>query len=120
VRRLSFILLASAILLHSFSGLLTIAGYEININYISRTLCENRHNPSLHCNGKCYLKKELKKEKEQNPASSPKEKQEITPLFQTGFDFTVRLPASPLRLLPGDIACPAGGFHPFIFHPPAV
>ncbi|GIV33887.1 MAG: hypothetical protein KatS3mg031_1422 [Chitinophagales bacterium] len=35
--------------------------YVLNQNYIATTLCENRLKPELHCNGKCYLKKQLKK-----------------------------------------------------------
>lgn len=40
-------------------GILT--WYEANIDYVSRTLCENRDRPMMHCNGKCFLKKQLEK-----------------------------------------------------------
>jgi hypothetical protein len=35
--------------------------YEMNKDYISKNLCENRGNPKMKCCGKCYLKKQLKK-----------------------------------------------------------
>lgn len=35
--------------------------YHLNKEYIARQLCENRGNPQLHCNGRCYLSKQLKK-----------------------------------------------------------
>lgn len=50
--------------------------YKINYNYISTVLCENKENPEMHCDGKCHLKKELKKaaneEKSQNNSSNGK------------------------------------------------
>ena len=45
--------------------------YNANKGYIANVLCENKSKPSLHCDGKCYLKKELQKSaKEQNNKSS--------------------------------------------------
>lgn len=38
--------------------------YHINKTYITQKLCENRSNPKLHCNGHCYLSKQLKKAEE--------------------------------------------------------
>lgn len=35
--------------------------YQLNKAYIAANLCENRARPEMHCNGKCYLKKQLKK-----------------------------------------------------------
>lgn len=41
------------------------AGYivywKINQSYITETLCENKDKPKMHCNGKCYLNKQLQK-----------------------------------------------------------
>lgn len=47
-------------------------------------LCENKAKPAMHCNGKCHLSKELKKQekKERNAPSSIKEKQETVQFFQ--------------------------------------
>jgi hypothetical protein len=48
--------------------------YEINKKYIAEVLCENKDKPMMHCNGKCYLKKQLKKANdipENEPLSSP-------------------------------------------------
>ena len=41
-----------------------IAEYAVNYDYIVENLCENRATPSLHCDGKCYLAKQLAKESE--------------------------------------------------------
>ena len=47
-----------------------IAEYIIYYDYIVTYLCENKEKPSLQCNGKCYLSKQLAKEtrqQEDNP-----------------------------------------------------
>jgi hypothetical protein len=35
--------------------------FELRKEYIVKNLCENRFTPQLHCNGKCYLAKQLQK-----------------------------------------------------------
>jgi hypothetical protein len=35
--------------------------YAVNYDYISTVLCINKSKPELHCNGKCYVSKELAK-----------------------------------------------------------
>ena len=35
--------------------------FKIRKEYIVNNLCENRFTPQLHCNGKCYLAKQLQK-----------------------------------------------------------
>ena len=32
----------------------------MNKNYIAANLCENKSKPEMKCNGKCYMKKQLK------------------------------------------------------------
>jgi hypothetical protein len=54
--------------------------YHLNKSYITQQLCVNKNNPSLHCNGHCYLAKQLKKAEEQESKQSSrfvKEKDEI-------------------------------------------
>jgi hypothetical protein len=53
--------------------------YHFNKEYISQQLCENRNNPQVHCNGHCYLSKQLKKaeQSEKQSAQFIKEKDEI-------------------------------------------
>lgn len=45
--------------------LLTYSGFFLNRAYISKNLCENRNNPAMQCNGRCYLNKSLKVSKGQ-------------------------------------------------------
>jgi hypothetical protein len=56
-----------------------VVNYELNKEYISKNLCENKAKPMMHCNGKCHLRKQLQKEdkKENSPSNNIKEKFEI-------------------------------------------
>lgn len=68
-----------------FVQLGVIGWYELNKKYIAANLCENRDKPAMHCNGKCCLKKQLKKlddEKgSQNGSSSSKQIQPDAVVF---------------------------------------
>ncbi|WP_250253705.1 hypothetical protein [Chryseobacterium sp. Marseille-Q3244] len=44
-----------------FRPLIPLVEYAVNYNYIVNTLCVNKSKPEVHCNGKCYLSKELAK-----------------------------------------------------------
>ncbi|MDR2235947.1 MAG: hypothetical protein LBE92_07475 [Chryseobacterium sp.] len=44
-----------------FRPLVPLAEYAVNYDYISKVLCINKSRPEVHCNGKCYLSKELAK-----------------------------------------------------------
>ena len=48
--------------------------YELNKKYIAEVLCENKDKPEMHCNGKCHLKKQLKKAN-----SAPEQQQQEQP-----------------------------------------
>jgi len=58
-----FILLYVSLLLKPF---IPYIGYQINKAYIMQTLCVNRDKPQLHCDGKCYLDKQLQKANDLN------------------------------------------------------
>ncbi|MCK0189814.1 hypothetical protein [Arenibacter sp. F20364] len=101
-----------------------IAEYAVNYDYIVENLCENRDTPSMHCDGKCYLAKQLAKESEgsdKNPFEGKRFNVEIQfissfdPLFVFGsamdFDTTVKNNYKGIQtLIPGlyttDIAQP--------------
>lgn len=44
-----------------FRPLIPLMEYAVNYDYISEVLCINKSKPELHCNGKCYLSKEIAK-----------------------------------------------------------
>ncbi|MDX2001892.1 MAG: hypothetical protein SFW35_05655 [Chitinophagales bacterium] len=56
--------LLAAIAASSFSSVIIQGAYQVNKSYIATVKCENRDKPTMHCNGKCYLKNQLKQEEE--------------------------------------------------------
>ncbi|MDP5231457.1 MAG: hypothetical protein NWQ38_13780 [Cellulophaga sp.] len=49
-----------------FKPLWPIVEYVVNYDYIVNVLCENKDKPKLNCDGKCYLAKQLAKERNEN------------------------------------------------------
>jgi hypothetical protein len=68
-------------ILPTFSQWGTIAYYQINKEYITRVLCENRDKPQLHCNGHCYLAKKLNAQKKKQDQQTSEMVQNI-PVIQ--------------------------------------
>jgi hypothetical protein len=54
--------------------------YAVNYDYITTVLCENKAKPTLQCNGKCHLMKELAKASanDDKPFSSDKKQSSNT------------------------------------------
>lgn len=80
-----FVILSVALMM-LFKPFWPIAEYIANYDYIVNVLCENKDRPQLHCDGKCYLAKQLAKASEQadnNPFGENKSqtKTEIIMLF---------------------------------------
>ena len=64
-----------------------IAEYVMNYDYIVNVLCENKDQPQLNCDGKCYLSKQLAKESQQskeNPFSDHPTKTELHQILYFG------------------------------------
>ena len=63
----------------TFSKWCIITAFKINQQYITKELCVNKANPVMHCNGNCYLSKQLnKEEKPSSPfATNNSEKFEV-------------------------------------------
>lgn len=53
------------------SRALMVVAFYANQNLISKTLCENRSEPAKHCNGKCFLNKQLKQEEKKEKHTLP-------------------------------------------------
>lgn len=67
LKKVFIILNIALLLLSSFNKELVVLSFTINRSYIAQNLCENKNNPNIpHCKGKCYLKKQLKKNSEEN------------------------------------------------------
>lgn len=64
MKQLIALTLLSVLFLSAIRPYFPYVDYAINKEYIAKVLCENIEKPKLACNGKCHLKKELKKAKE--------------------------------------------------------
>jgi hypothetical protein len=53
------LILMLLVAVQSFSKGLILLDYQVNQEYIAKTLCENKARPKLHCKGKCQLMKQL-------------------------------------------------------------
>lgn len=87
------VLLLIATLLPIVSPWGTIAYYHANRDYIARVLCENRDKPQLHCDGQCYLAKQLKAQQDKQDKETTERVQNspVLQLFcneQPAFTFT--------------------------------
>ncbi len=49
--------------------------FYLQQDFIAKTLCVNKDKPKMHCNGKCYLKKQLKKEEKKDKGIHKTEKE---------------------------------------------
>ncbi len=71
MKTISVAILFTCMVAVTFSNLLMIASYKLNRQYISKTLCINKDNAAMHCNGRCYLNKQLSKaEKPSSPLNT--------------------------------------------------
>lgn len=59
--------------------------YEINKKYIIENLCQNQDKPWMNCQGKCHLKKQIKKAQKEEKKQKPFIISENTLLFFTSF-----------------------------------
>jgi len=64
-----------------FRPLVPLMEYAVNYDYISEVLCVNKSNSELHCNGKCYLKKQLAKANDTDSSPLNKTKNSVQKLL---------------------------------------
>lgn len=101
-----------------------IVWYEANQDYIASELCENKEKPQLHCNGKCYLKKQLNKvDDTRNDKQLPgkKVKSELPEYVVSSANFsTIAFPAetAPQNSIYNNLYTFEASY--YIFHPPPV
>lgn len=78
MRRSVAVILFLALLLQTFYALSIVTFYYTNKGYVAAALCENKDKPQMRCQGKCFLKKELKQaENESGKSKKSYEQQEL-------------------------------------------
>jgi len=106
----------------TFSQWLLIACFDINETYIAKELCVNKNNPSAHCNGHCYLNKELnKEEKSNNPLSTSSKEKLAIQLFCVDASSIINVVSSSLTAAHSELQnFVAQEFLHNNFHPPSM
>ena len=125
VTRFLAYLLTTLLLLQSFGRELLVLHFALNQAALTQQYCLNKARPRLHCNGKCYLARQLRRA-ENGPAKAPagsQAKVKFEVLAPARFWLTPPAEASPAAArryaalaAPAHLATPLPG----IFHPPAL
>jgi len=71
-------------LAQTLNRFLILIDYQLNKEYITNTLCENRDKPMMHCNGKCRLMKKMQqaeKKEQAIPNGKPGNNSDVDPYF---------------------------------------
>ena len=76
----------------TFSNWCIIFSFNINQKFIAKELCVNKENPAMHCNGHCYLSKQLANEEKPSSPFNTKSSER----FETQL-FCVQLPLSTIN-----------------------
>lgn len=72
------------------------AVFHLNKSYVALNLCENKDKPELKCGGKCHLKKQIKKNRdEENKATKNNEKEKSELVFITQTENKTKQPTIP-------------------------
>jgi hypothetical protein len=96
--------------------------FEMNREYIATVLCINKKEPAKHCNGQCYLKKNLKKAdtKEDTPVNPVREKIDLQTFVVENFTFSLEvITDSPQKNTPY-LKLRTIGYHQGQYRPPSV
>jgi hypothetical protein len=114
-------LLSALVLLQTFSRELLVVDFTLNQATITARFCVNKARPQLHCDGKCYFAKQLKKQEErENKSAGPlKERLEMLAASFTTWQpqperVATRIAPRYGRVAVGTYAAPLGA----LFRPP--
>lgn len=120
IRIAGIVSLISVLLIQSLSTSLILFHFKINQVEIATELCENKTKPEMHCEGKCYLEKQIKADEESH-ADDQQLRVEFLSLIFTFKDLVSEIvPATPLKVkqeFPYIVSNISNGIKP-IFHPP--
>ena len=112
------------LLTQTLSSWMVVAAFNLNREYITKNLCENRYTPQLNCQGNCVLMKKLKEKEKQEQSAPESVKLEITSLVLSSKSFFATLETPPAASLT-EYGNAANSGKPVdrvsnFFHPPSV
>ncbi len=122
MKRLAIILCVICVLVQPLSKQGILLVYQLNKAYIASELCENRFIPDSDCQGKCHLRKELKKDSEREKQSQ-RQQQSVIDMIVHKVEPLPLATAIPLKDTGGHPLYRAGVYTApdfSIFHPPRL
>lgn len=95
--------------------------YKMNEANIAAAYCENKSRPQMHCNGKCYLKKQIERAEQRSQNESRENSSYKFQVFLApeNRSATVISPQRQLMIPHYSPSC-SDGFHAATEHPPSV
>ena len=97
--------------------------FYANRSYVTQKYCVNKDRPTLKCNGKCYLNKQLKKAEEKGDSDTPKQTkkwEEISACKVPAIHYTLNFPAEIHLPKPVYTDVYYFDFNDSVFHPPTA
>jgi hypothetical protein len=91
LRKAVSILLILAMSMQSLYQLGLVTWFEVNREYVAAVLCVNKKKPQMHCKGQCYLKKQMQKAEEKQPAAGEPSREKTEFQFFVIEDFSLDL-----------------------------
>jgi len=109
-----------SLVFQSFQNFGLTALYQLNKKFVAEKLCENKSRPKMHCNGKCYLNKQLEKSAEEQSSNklAPIKLQNLEYIVEAFFTINTTYRYSAINHFPISHTNIVNGFHSSIFHPP--
>jgi hypothetical protein len=96
--------------------------FEMNREYIATVLCINKQQPSKHCNGQCYLKKNLKESETRSnaPLNQVREKIDFQVFVIEKFTFGFATADRNSQKNTPYLKLSTRGYHHGLFRPPTA
>lgn len=96
--------------------------FEMNREYIASVLCINKKEPSKHCNGQCYLKKNLRESETRDnaPVNPVREKIEFQVFVIEKFTFGFATTDTDFQKNTPYLKLSTSGYYHGLFRPPAA
>ena len=111
LRRSIAILVCSFYLLGSCVSFIPPIYYQLNKEYVASHLCVNKDKPEMHCNGKCFVGKEIiKLNEQQHTEKKDQESQQQHEIFPHVMIYTTTLCFYNESVLLTQLTC----FHPVL------
>ena len=118
---ISVLILFVCVTAATFSKWILILSYDINENFIAKELCVNKNDPAKHCNGVCFLNKQLGNEEKPNAVNPTlKEQFEIQLFFFAKKEITSATSTAKTEYSIASINFTQQEVEHAVFHPPGI